>query len=43
MIDITFDFRSDSSGKDPDSYSPTLNAYHKTLWSKQLPNVCAVR
>ena len=38
MIDITFDFRSDSSGKDPDSYSPTLNAYHKTLWSKQLPN-----
>ena len=38
MIDITFDFRSDSGGKDPDGYSPTLNAYHKALWSKQLPN-----
>ena len=24
MIDITFDFRSDSKGKDPDAYSPTL-------------------
>ena len=38
MIDITFDFRSDSRGKDPDSYSPTLNAYHMALWSKELPN-----
>ena len=38
MIDITFDFRSDSRGKDPDGYSPTLNAYHKILWSKELPN-----
>ena len=38
MIDITFDFRSDSGGKDPDSYSSTLNAYHKALWSKELPN-----
>ena len=38
MIDITFDFRSDSKGKDPDSYSPTLNAYHRFLWSKKLPN-----
>ena len=38
MIDITFDFRSDSKGKDPDAYSPTLNAYHRALWSKQLPN-----
>ena len=38
MIDITYDFRSDSRGKDPDSYSPTLNAYHKALWSKELPN-----
>ena len=38
MIDITFDFRSDSRGKDPDGYSPTLNAYHKALWSKELPN-----
>lgn len=38
MIDITFDFRTDSNGKDPDAYSPTLNAYHKALWSKLLPN-----
>ena len=38
MIDITFDFRSDAKGKDPDAYSPTLNAYHKILWSKKLPN-----
>lgn len=38
MIDITFDFRSDSKGRDPDTYSPTLNAYHRALWSKRLPN-----
>ena len=38
MIDISFDFRSDSKGRDPDSYSPTLNAYHRALWSKELPN-----
>ena len=38
MVDITFDFRSDSRGKDPDAYSPTLNAYHRALWSKELPN-----
>ena len=38
MIDITFDFRSDAKGRDPDAYSPTLNAYHKILWSKELPN-----
>lgn len=38
MIDIIFDFRSDSKGKDPDTYSPTLNAYHRALWSKDLPN-----
>lgn len=38
MIDITFDFHSDSRGRDPDSYSPTLKKYHKILWSKPLPN-----
>lgn len=38
MIDITYDFRSDARGKDPDTYSPTLNAYHRALWSKELPN-----
>jgi len=38
-IDISFDFRSDTpSGKDPDSFSPTLRKYHKILWSKRLPN-----
>ena len=36
-IDITFNFYSDTpSGKDPDSFSPTLRAYHKALWSKEL-------
>ena len=38
-IDITFNVYSDTpSGKDPDSYSPTLRSYHKFLWSKPLPN-----
>jgi hypothetical protein len=38
MIDITFDFRSDTpSGKDPDTFSPTLRRYHQLLWSKALP------
>ncbi len=36
-IDTSFDFRSDSNGKDPDSNSPTLRAYHRFLWSKRLP------
>lgn len=37
-IDITFDFRSDARGKDPDSRSPTLRRYHRLLWSKPLPD-----
>ena len=40
LIDTTFDFRSDTPGwplADPDSKSPTLRRYHKTLWSKPLP------
>jgi hypothetical protein len=38
MIDITFDFRSDTPpGKDPDTFSPTLRRYHQLLWSKPLP------
>lgn len=37
-IDVTFDFRSDSAGRDPDSASPTLKRYHQALWSKPLPN-----
>ncbi|MGQ0465451.1 MAG: DUF6994 family protein [Sporichthyaceae bacterium] len=38
MIDTTFDFRSDSNGRDPDRYSPTLLRYHRLLWSKPLPD-----
>lgn len=37
LIDTSFDFRTDSSGKDPDTYSPTLRRYHRILWSKPLP------
>jgi len=37
-IDITFDVRTDSQGRDPDSFSSTLKEYHKILWSKKLPN-----
>jgi hypothetical protein len=36
-IDITFDFRTDAGGRDPDSHSPTLRRYHRLLWSKSLP------
>lgn len=39
IIDTSFDFRTDTPpGKDPDSHSPKLKAYHKLLWSKTLPN-----
>jgi len=37
-IDVTFDFRTDAGGKDPDSSSPTLLRYHHLLWSKSLPS-----
>jgi hypothetical protein len=37
-IDTSFDFRTDASGRDPDTYSPTLRQYHKLLWSKPLPS-----
>lgn len=37
-IDITFDFRTDSNGGDPDSKSPTLKRYHRLLWSKDVPS-----
>ena len=37
-IDITYDVRKDSNGKDPDSHSKILKMYHKYLWSKKLPN-----
>ena len=38
LIDITFNFYSDSNGGDPDLKSPTLRRYHKFIWSRQLPN-----
>lgn len=37
MIDITFKTYSDAGGGDPDATSKTLKAYHKFLWSKELP------
>jgi len=38
IIDITYDFRRDSNGGDPDQHSATLRRYHKLLWTKSLPN-----
>ena len=38
IIDTNFNFHTDANGGDPDSNSPTLRRYHKTLWSKLLPN-----
>lgn len=37
-INIKYDVRTDSYGKDPDSASATLKRYHQSLWSKPLPN-----
>jgi hypothetical protein len=37
VIHTSFDFRSDSNGKDPDAHSATLRRYHQLLWSKHLP------
>lgn len=38
IIDTSFSMYLDSNGKDPDSYSETLNNYHHILWDKPLPN-----
>jgi hypothetical protein len=38
IIDVSFDFRNDARGGDPDSTSPTLRIYHRQLWSKALPS-----
>jgi len=41
IIDTKFNFYTDTKGVDPDNPvngSPTLKKYHKTLWSKALPN-----
>jgi len=38
IIDTSYNFYTDARGGDPDSTSPTLRKYHKTLWSKPLSN-----
>jgi hypothetical protein len=38
LVDIEYDFRTDSNGGDVDKCSATLRRYHKILWSKQLPD-----
>ena len=38
IIDVNFDHRLDSNGKDPDSHSPFLKKQHQLLWSKPFPN-----
>ena len=44
VIDVGFDFQGeaglDRAGvqRDSDKYSPTLQEYHRILWSKPLPN-----
>lgn len=37
-VNVNFDYRDDSNGKDPDSASPSLRAAHRALWNKELPN-----
>lgn len=38
MFDVGFDFQDEVGGRDSDRYSPTLQEYHRILWSKPLPN-----
>ncbi len=38
MIDVTFNFQDETLGRDPDTYSLTLQEYHRVLWSKPLPS-----
>lgn len=38
MIDVTFEFQAEAGTRDPDSYSRTLQRYHRLLWSKPLPS-----
>lgn len=37
-INISYDFRTDSKGRDPDKFSSTLKEFHKKLWSRNLPS-----
>jgi hypothetical protein len=36
-LDVSYDFRVDSKGRDPDLASPTLREYHRMLWSRTTP------
>ena len=38
ILDVSFDHRSDSCGRDIDKYSPTLKKHHQLLWTKPLPS-----
>jgi hypothetical protein len=38
IVDINFDFRLESNKRDPDRWSPTLQEYHRIIWSKLLPS-----
>ena len=38
LIDIIFDHRTDSGGRDLDAYSPRLKTAHQLLWNKPLPS-----
>ena len=38
VIDVTFDHRTDSGGRDLDAFSPRLKAHHQVLWNKPLPS-----
>ncbi len=42
-IDVTYDFRNDANGRDPDFASQTLKQYHMLLWSKKLPSGNSVK
>lgn len=37
-VDVRFNCELDSSGRDPDSFSPTLRRSHQIMWSKALPS-----
>lgn len=38
LIDVAFDHRTDSGGRDLDAHSPRLKIAHQLLWNKPLPS-----
>jgi hypothetical protein len=38
LVDVSFDHRLDSGGRDLDKFSPQLKAHHQILWAKPLPS-----